>query len=398
MNGARLDLGGVPLGEGGDLLLTRALARVEVGAPLVVVGGDATLAVDLPAWCRGRGHRVVDQHADAATLVRGAVDEERWRGATRAGQADPAAPGAVVDHPPTSWGLAARGALVEAGGAGLARVWTDKDEVWSDDAARLYAQAAAAQWDPASAIPWAAPLTHDDEVEDAVVQVMTYLIENETAALLVPTRFLAGLHPHFREVMQLLAIQAADEARHIDVVTRRAMLRRSQLGTSTVGGQASLASLFAEPDFAVASFLLAVLGEGSFLVLLAFLRDHGPDPVTRAVAQLAGQDEARHVAFGLSHLGRHLARDPDLAGRLAAAAARRHGALAERGGLNPDVFTALVVVAAGSWRPAAIRRGHALVRALVDDMDRARRGHLVRLGFGPEEAAAISSLHTANFM
>ena len=226
MNGARLDLGGVPLGEGGDLLLTRALARVEVGAPLVVVGGDATLAVDLPAWCRGRGHRVVDQHADAATLVRGAVDEERWRGATRAGQADPAAPGAVVDHPPTSWGLAARGALVEAGGAGLARVWTDNDEVWSDDAARLYAQAAAAQWDPASAIPWAAPLTHDDEVEDAVVQVMTYLIENETAALLVPTRFLAGLHPHFREVMQLLAIQAADEARHIDGFTRRAMLRR----------------------------------------------------------------------------------------------------------------------------------------------------------------------------
>ena len=53
---------------------------------------------------------------------------------------------------------------------------------------------------------------------------MTYLIENETAALLVPARFLAQIHPHFREVLQLLAIQAADEARHIEVFTRRAQL------------------------------------------------------------------------------------------------------------------------------------------------------------------------------
>ena len=42
-------------------------------------------------------------------------------------------------------------------------------------------------------------------MEDAIVQVMTYLIENETVALLVPARFLARIHPHFREIMQLLA-------------------------------------------------------------------------------------------------------------------------------------------------------------------------------------------------
>src|SRR6187399_1440505 len=111
----------------------------------------------------------------------------------------------------------------------------------------------------ASAIPWDAPIEHPDEVEDAVVQVMTYLIENETAALLVPARFLSRLHPHFREVMQLLAIQAADEARHIEIFTRRAHLRRDALGLSTAGGQASLASLFDEPEFAIASFLLSVL-------------------------------------------------------------------------------------------------------------------------------------------
>ena len=51
-----------------------------------------------------------------------------------------------------------------------------------------------------------------DEVEDAVVQVMTYLVENENAALLVPARFLGQMHPHFREVLQCLAITIADEA------------------------------------------------------------------------------------------------------------------------------------------------------------------------------------------
>jgi len=59
------------------------------------------------------------------------------------------------------------------------------------------------------------------------------------------------------------------------------------LGLSTAGGQASLATLFDEPDFAIASFLLAVLGEGSFLSLLWFIRDHAPDPSTREVARLA---------------------------------------------------------------------------------------------------------------
>ena len=157
------------------------------------------------------------------------------------------------------------GSQVEAGSPEFGFTLVDKIEVWSDDAARIYAQAAAAQWDPQTAIPWSAEFDLPDEVEDAVVQVMTYLIENETAALIVPSRFIAQLHPHFREVMQVLAIQAADEARHIEVFTRRALLKRKELGLSTSGGQASLKTLVDEPDFAIASFLLSVLGEGTFL-------------------------------------------------------------------------------------------------------------------------------------
>ena len=382
-----VDLDDLGLDEGGHLLIKHAL----VGSERVVVHGRApSLAVDLPAWCRAQGHRCARDDRGFA-IERSPHD--RWRGAERAGATDQPA-----EVAPLRWGLAARGALVEAGAPELELPLAHKRDVWADEAARLYAQAAAAQWDPATAVPWQAPIDHPDEVEDAIVQVMTYLIENETAALLVPTRFLARLHPHFREVMQLLAIQGADEARHIEVFTRRARLRRNELGLSTAGGQASLATLFDEPDFAIASFLLSVLGEGSFLALLWFLRDHAPDLCTREVARLAAQDEARHVAFGLAHLQRHIADDPALRDRLATAIERRHAALANTAGLNAEVFDALVLLAAGAWSPAALRRGHAAVVDLVRELDSGRRLRLTRLGFAADQAAALSALHTRNFM
>lgn len=384
---ARVDLEDLGLDEGGHLLVQHALRG---HARVVVTGAAANLATDLPAWCRAQGHHV-EPVAGGFAVTRGPHD--RWRGAERAGAVD-----RVADFAPARWGLAARGALVEAGVPDVGLPLAYKLDVWADEAARLYAQAAATQWDPATAIPWDAEVSHPGEVEDAIVQIMTYLIENETAALLVPTRFLGRLHPHFREVMQLLAIQAADEARHIEVFTRRARLRRGELGLSTAGGQASLATLFDEPDFAVASFLLSVLGEGSFLSLLWFIRDHAPDACTREVARLAAQDEARHVAFGLAHLGRHVAEEPGLRARLAAAIERRHEALARTAGLNAEVFDALVLLAAGEWSPAALRRGHAAVVELVRDMDAGRRQRLVRLGFAPAQAEALSALHTRNFM
>ncbi len=383
---ASVELGDLGLDEGAHLLIKRALAA----APQVQVRGTATtLAVDLPAWARALGH-AIEHTADGYMLTTG---PNRWAGAERAGTV--AAPVALA---PAHWGLAARGALVELGAPAFDLPLSRRADVWADEAARLYAQAAAAQWDPATAIPWDAPADHPAEVEDAIVQVMTYLIENETAALLVPMRFLARLHPHFREVMQLLAIQAADEARHIEVFTRRARLRRDELGLSTAGGQASLASLFDEPEFAIASFLLSVLGEGSFLALLWFIRDHAPDECTREVARLAAQDEARHVAFGLAHLARHLDEEPALRDRLAAAIERRHSALAHTAGLNAEVFDALLLLAAGSWDPAALRAGHAKVLALQRAMDDGRRQRLIRLGFAPDRASALSALHTRNFM
>ncbi len=401
MKPAEIDLEDLGFDEGAHLLVKRALAALPVGGELRVRGRAPMLGIDLGAWCRKEGHALGEPESGEAYAVRvrrGGAGTARFSDAERAGAADPGCAGAVVDSPPARWGLAARGALVERSELGFDFPLHDKSVVWADEAARLYAQAVAAQWDPATAIEWSQPIDNPPEIEDAVVQLMTYLVENETAALVVPARFLAKLHPHFREVMQLLAIQTADEARHIEVFTRRALLRRTELGLSTAGGQASLKTLLDEPDFSLASFLLGVLGEGSFLSLLWFLCDRAPDPLTRDLARLAAQDEARHVAFGLAHLTRHAGDDPSLRPRLARAVERRHADLMQTAGLNDEVFDALVLIAAGSWDIPAVRSGHAAVMQLAHDMDAGRRQRLRRLGFSPEEAEALSALHTRNFM
>jgi hypothetical protein len=404
---AAVDLRELGFEEGGHILVKHGLSSITAGERLRVRGTAPELLMHLETWCRSRGDSVEPIHAEAgssdsgpdraivADVIRGTVADSQWKGAEPTGTPDVQG---VVDNPPGRWGVAARGALVEQGGPDFDFTLNTKAEVWSDELAALYRQAVGSQWNPFTAIAWDTPVNLPAEIEDAVVQLMTYLVENENAALLVPARFLGRLHPHFKEVMQLLAIQTADEARHVEVFTRRALLNRSKLGLSTAGGQASLKSLFDEPDFALAMFLLSVLGEGSFLALLSFVAENAPDPVTARVCFLASQDEARHVAFGMAHLLRHVEQDPGLRSRLQSAIVRRHSSLQETAGLNQEVFDALVVVAAKELAVKAIRTGYRKVLGLKEDMDAGRQRRLHKLGFRKEEARQLSELHTRNFM
>ncbi len=384
-----IDLDRLGFDRGGHLLVDRALRACQPGERIRVVGLDPHLGLHLRAWAREHGHTV-----EGDAITKGSATTKRWMGAVRAGTV-----GEPALRAEPSWGLAARGALVESGGPALTIAdLVDRDLVWTDVAPKLYAQATANQWNPATAIEW----SHDDdlpsEVEDAVVQVMTYLVENEQAALAVPARHLARIHPQFREVAGFLATQIADEARHIEVFTHRAHLHRAEIGSSTVGGRASLQTLVDEPDFTLASFLLTVLGEGTFLDLLSFLERYGPDPVTRRVAHLARQDEARHVAFGQGHLEHRVSVDPDLKRRLRGAIEHRYDSLRDSTGLNADVHDALVLLAAGAFLPEAIANGWDRVQALKRTMQEGRTQRLVRLGFGPSEADELAALHTRNFM
>lgn len=394
-----VDLGGLGFDSGAHLLVKHALASMEVGGRVAVRGTAPGWQAQLAAWCRSQGH-AVEAEAGRENLVhvrRGSAQTGRWRDAMPTGHSSPDAEGAIAPHAHPRWGLAARGASVEAGAPEFHFRLSARDELWNESAASLYRQAVAAQWSPED-IDWDDAPTLPDEIEDAVVQVMTFMVENENAALVIPARFLGQLHPHYRELQAALAIQIADEARHIDVFTRRIRRHGREPALSTAGGQASLKSLLDEPDYSVASFLLSVLGEGTFVSLLKFIQAEAPDPLTRQIARYAAIDEARHVALGMSHLLYRLEREPDFRNRLARAVEERHEALQHTGGLNEEVFDSLVVMAAGALTPEAIAYGSRQVQALMKDMADGRYAKLVRLGFEPERAKYLSSLHTRNFM
>jgi hypothetical protein len=396
-----IDIEALGLDAGAHLLIKHGLLRVAPGDAIGVVGSSPGWEAQLSAWCRSQGHPMVLTERDGGTLARvtrGGFEAGRWRGALHTGHADAAAPGAVAAQALPGWGLAARGATVEAGSPAMYFRLDQKDEVWSASAADLYAQAVAAQWNPETVIDWNAAFDLPDIVEDAVVQVLTYMIENEVAALIVPARFLGQLHPHFREVQALLAIQVADEARHIDVFTRRVRMKGREPALSTAGGQMSLKTLLDEPDFSVSEFLLSVLGEGTFVSLLLFLHAHAPDPVTRQIAMLAARDEARHVAFGMTHLMARLEQEPAFRTRLTHAVQARNDALSGTSGLNEEVFDALILLAAGEFTPTAIANGYLRVQQLMRDMAEGRQTRLEKLGFDKNMAQQLSALHTRNFM
>lgn len=399
-----IDLQGLGFDAGAHLLVKHALAALSVGGQLRVTGSAPGWQAQLSGWCSDQGHGLrwedgVDAAQAMAIVTRGGAQAGRWRGAAQTGRSDArSGDGAVAAQAQPFWGLAARGAQVEAGAPAFHFRLSDKLQVWTDSASDLYAQAVAAQWNADTDIDWNDAPELPAPVEDAIVQLMTYMVENENAALLVPARFLGQLHPHYRELQAALAIQVADEARHIDVFTRRIRRHDREPALSTAGGQASLKSLLDETDFSVAGFLLSVLGEGTFVHLLQFLQTEAPDPLTRQICRLAARDEARHVALGMSHLLYRLQHEPGFQHQLAQAVEQRFDNLAGTSGLNEEVFDALILIAAGTLTPEALARGAARVQQLMRDMADGRFSKLLRLGFERGHAERLASLHTRNFM
>jgi TusA-related sulfurtransferase len=386
---AQLQLQDLSLHDGASVLLRRSLADLAIGDWLEVRGDSPGLPEDLATWCRKEGHQY-------ASFNDGTSRHRIQRGVGTPALVNPGKEVCEVAEP--AWGVAPRGAKIEPGSPHFFFSLRQKREVWAEELTTIYNQGVANQWSASRDIPWSELPELPVEVESAVGQVMTFLTENEFAALYVPARFIARIHPHFREVVEVLALQVADEARHAEAFTRRAKAGNTGLGTTAVSDQLSLQTLLEEPDFTIATFLLCVMGEGTFLTLLKFLEKYGPDPVTRKLAQYAHRDEARHVAFGTAHIRYLLAREPERRGSLAVAVERRSRMLASISGLSPYVHESLVVLAGGGTSIPQIRHGAHLVKKLHREMDQARRERLENLGFGLEEAATLSAYHTKNFM
>jgi TusA-related sulfurtransferase len=393
---AAVAVDGADLTVGGGLLaLVRpALDLIAPGGVLAVLSSSPQVREDLPSWCRLERHEYLG--ADVGPEGR---DRHLIRRGTFSVPQSPSGHGDSLPHradPRT--GFAPRDARVEPGGPAYPFTLVERDHVAPPEVRSLYDQAVGAQWEAARDIPWDTIGRLPDAIENAVVQVMSFLAENELSALYVPARFLPRIHPAYAEVAMFLATQLADEARHIDVFQRRARRAAGVPAISSAATARSLLSLMESEDFTEATFLLSVLGEGTFLDLLRFVEEHAPDPATAELCRRARVDETRHVHFGLAHVRHALQHDPALFARLEGAVRRRAATLHGVGGVPAPLQDALILLAARGTDPRAVARGHDDFRALLDTMHEARLRRLRHAGFSDEQAALVSGLHTPNFM
>jgi hypothetical protein len=403
--------GDLPLGGGLLAVVRPALDLLEPGGVLAVISSVKSVSEDLPGWCRVERHLYLghEELPDGRTqhfIERGRLSVPR--GSQPAVQVTPrgdrllssdllaAVP--MPDSADPASGFAPRGARVEPGGPRYPFSLLERDRVAPPEVAQLYDQAVSTQWDATRDIPWDKIGSHSPELERAVGQIMTFLAENELSALYVPSRFLYRIHPAYAEVAMFLASQIADEARHIDVFLKRAWAGRAGPGVSSVTTSQSLLSLLEIEDFTEASFLLSVLGEGTFLDLLRYIERYAPDEATAELSRRARLDEARHVHFGLAHVRHALAHDSTLYGRLEAAVRRRATTMHNASGVPGAIQDSLTILAAGGTDPSAVARGHDAFRELLETMHEARQKRLITAGFTAEQAQTISELHTPNFM
>lgn len=178
-----------------------------------------------------------------------------------------------------------------------------KADIWLRNAAELYEEAQARQWSSATDIPWETITALPDEIERAQCQLATFLTEVEFVAGDVPGKWIASVTPDYFEPRMFLISQVMDEARHLDVFRKRALvnggglMQRTAAAATVTGG-----SIDSARDFTEMSARLHMSGEGSVLTLFRIGELMAYNDAEKHIYRLAASDESRHVAFGVMHL------------------------------------------------------------------------------------------------
>lgn len=259
-------------------------------------------------------------------------------------------------------------------------------EAWSDNLHELVEKAKARQWNATTDIPWEEAVGVDPRLERALAQALTWMVQQEYAAWYVPAKFLPRINPAYTEAAMFLSTQVMDEARHAEVFLKRIHVNGAGLQEVSPSTESSIKGLLHQEDFARASFLLHVLGEGTFKDLFHLLIDVAPERATREIMTRALEDEARHVAYGVGRLRVQMAeqKDPDALGaEFARALEQRLSFTYEVSGVPANVRAALVELAGGATR----------VERFEDELHRNRRRRLLEAGFSASVADRIGDLH-----
>jgi len=201
-----------------------------------------------------------------------------------------------------------RGAAPRPGVPRVGRRWDAKAESWSASVALLYEEACLRQWSSATDIPWHELTPLPDDIERAVCQFCTYLTEVEFIAGDIPGKWVPKIPAEYMEAKLFLSSQIMDEARHTDVFRKRALANGGGLMRET--GAAGLRNIADGLDFTEMSAIMHVLSEGFVQSLFRCGEWLAQNDVEKRIFRMCGQDESRHLAFGVMHLKYLMEKEP----------------------------------------------------------------------------------------
>lgn len=197
-------------------------------------------------------------------------------------------------------GLRPRGAIPRRMVPRVGHPYQDKAEVWAVNAAMLYEEAVQRQWSSATDVPWDELTPLPDDMERAMCQLCTFLTEIEFIAGDVPAMWLPEVNSEYHETKLFLLTQIMDEARHLDVFRKRALANGG--GLLSGGPGLGLRTIIESKNYSEMSALMHVLAEGfiqSVFRMGEYIAQNEPE---KRIFRLCGQDESRHVAYGVMHL------------------------------------------------------------------------------------------------
>lgn len=386
-----------PLGKLFFLRLENALLLGQKGDSYEILSDFDDLEQDLKAWCVFKGEQFLEkksfEHYTTYTLTKKSPNKFEFLNIQ-----DENFQNEILNLAPTQTGLAARGSQNELANPNYHFELVSKEEIWSQNLNQLYEDSKKAQWNASKDIEWNEIGHYDKKMEFAIAQIMTYLVENELSALYIPAKFLAKISPYYTEVPLLLSSIIGDEARHIETFIKRAKATGLGLQYSTLTTQQSLFTLFKEEDYFKSSFLLHIMGEGTFIDLLQFLEVHSEDEPTKKLFNLARKDEARHVVYGMNNVKTCIASNPKKIELLKDAVFKRKHYLDELSGESTLLIESLALFAGKGSGASQIRQGFELVELLKQKMETNRTKRLVECGIDEDLAYDLSRAHTPNFM
>jgi hypothetical protein len=207
-----------------------------------------------------------------------------------------------------------RGAFLAQGAMSMGYSVSSKAEVWADNLGALYEEAIQRRWRPSTDIPWESITPLPEYTERAICQLCTELCEYNYMVIVALGKWIREICYGYHEAKLFLSGVLFDTGRHFEAFRKRALANGGGLGVQSSGQR--LVPIRDAQNYSEMAALVFLLNDSFVLsqcLLGAALAQNEADA---RLFELAAQDKARHLAYGVAHLRYLLEHDPDRRGEI----------------------------------------------------------------------------------